>query len=153
MENVDITKVINRNLVTLDLKARTKEEAIGELTDLLVLDDDVTSKKDFVKDVLFRETEGITGLGQGVAIPHGKSLSVKDTSIAIGLSHQPIKWESLDNEPVNLIILFAVRDEDASKLHLKLLQHVAILLADDNFIEKIHNVKSKQEVINLLSKK
>ena len=106
-----------------------------------------------IEDVFIREKEGETGIGQGVAIPHGKSSAVKNTKIAIGLSDHPIPWETLDNKPVTAVILFAVRDQDASSLHLKLLQQVAVLLSDDDFISKLHAAKNKRNVIDLLCQK
>ncbi|QYN56924.1 PTS sugar transporter subunit IIA [Lactobacillus panisapium] len=152
-EKVDIAKIINPNLIKLNLKAITKKEVINELSDLLKLDNDIDNKQVFVKDVFKRETEGETGIGQGVAIPHGKSTAVKNTTIAIGLSNHPIPWETLDDQPVTAVILFAVRDQDASTLHLKLLQQVAILLSDDDFIDKLHHAKTKEKVIQLLCNK
>lgn len=152
-EKVDIAKIINANLIKLDLKGITKKEVIGELSDLLKLDNDIDNKQVFVKDVFKREMEGETGIGQGVAIPHGKSTAVKNTTIAIGLSNHPIPWETLDDQPVTAVILFAVRDQDASTLHLKLLQQVAILLSDEDFIDKLHHAKTKEKVIQLLCNK
>ncbi|MCX8724397.1 PTS sugar transporter subunit IIA [Lactobacillus sp. B4005] len=150
---VDIAKIVSPDLIKLNLVGTTKEEVIDELSDLLKKDNDVGNKQAFVEDVFKRETEGETGIGQGVAIPHGKSPAVKNTTIAIGLSDHPIPWETLDDKPVTAVILFAVRDQDASTLHLKLLQQVAILLSDDDFISKLHHAKTKENVIQLLCKK
>lgn len=150
---VDIAKIVSPDLIKLNLVGTTKEEVIDELSDLLKKDNDVCNKQAFVEDVFKRETEGETGIGQGVAIPHGKSPAVKNTTIAIGLSDHPIPWETLDDKPVTAVILFAVRDQDASTLHLKLLQQVAILLSDDDFISKLHHAKTKENVIQLLCKK
>lgn len=147
---IDMAKIADPNLITLSLKGRTKEEVIDELSDLLTKNGDVIDKKGFMDDVFKREKEGETGIGQGVAIPHGKSKAVRNTTIAIGLSNYPISWETLDNKPVTAVILFAVRDQDANTLHLKLLQQVAILLSDNAFIEKLHNAKTKEKVIELL---
>lgn len=153
VNNFDIGQVITKDLISLDLQADSKEAAIEELTDLLVAHGDVIDKQKFIDDVIERETEGMTGLGEGVAIPHGKSLAVKNTTIAIGISQKNIEWESLDDKPVNVIILFAVRDTDANTLHIKLLQKVAILLADEDFIENLHIVKTKDELISLFVEK
>lgn len=150
---VDIAKIVSPDLIKLNLVGTTKEGVIDELSDLLKKDNDVGNKQVFVEDVFKRETEGETGIGQGVAIPHGKSPAVKNTTIAIGLSDHPIPWETLDDKPVTAVILFAVRDQDASTLHLKLLQQVAILLSDDDFISKLHHAKTKENVIQLLCKK
>ncbi|MDN2453723.1 PTS sugar transporter subunit IIA [Lactobacillus sp. UCMA15818] len=154
-ENVDfnISDVITTELISVDLRADTKKEAIEELTELLVIKGDVTDRQAFIDDVVLRESEGITGLGQGIAIPHGKSQAVKNTSLAIGISQHGIEWESLDDELVSVIILFAVKDTDANTLHIRLLQKVAILLADDNFITKLHEIKDKEELIKLLNRK
>jgi PTS system fructose-specific IIA component len=149
LETFDISKVLDNNLVSLSLNANTKKEAIEKLTDLLVKNGNVNSREGFVEDVLLREKEGMTGLGQGIAIPHGKSKFVNTTSLCIGISKHLINWESLDGKPVNTVILFAVRDKDADTLHIKLLQRVAILLADDTFIAKLHGVTTKEELIHL----
>ena len=149
INNFNISQVLTKDLVSLDIQSRSKTGAIEELTDLLVAHGDVIDKQGFIDDVLLRETEGMTGLGQGVAIPHGKSKAVKNTTLAIGISKNDIAWESLDNKPVNIIILFAVKDTDANTLHIKLLQKVAILLADETFIERLHNIKTKEELIGL----
>lgn len=149
-KNFDISSVVDKDLITLELEAHTKEEAIEELTDLLVKHGNISDRCEFINDVLKREEEGATGLGQGVAIPHGKSEAVKDTALAIGISPNPIPWESLDEEPVNVVILFAVRNTDANTLHIRLLQSVAVLLADDDFIASLHKVKSKEKLMALL---
>ena len=149
-KEINIAKVINLNLIDLHLNGKTKKDVIKELSNLLKEDDDITNTQDFIDDVFLREEEGETGIGQGVAIPHGKSKAVKNTMIAIGLSDHPIPWETLDDKPVTAVILFAVRDQDADTLHLKLLQKVAILLSDDDFIDKLHATKNKKDVINLL---
>lgn len=149
-QKIDMSKITNLNLISLNLNGKNKSEVIEELSELLFQDHDITDKTDFIHDVFKREAEGETGIGQGVAIPHGKSKSVKNTTIAIGLSNHPIPWETLDDKPVTAVILFAVRDQDADTLHLKLLQQVAILLSKDSFIEKLHQAKTKERVIKLL---
>ncbi|MGX7196438.1 PTS sugar transporter subunit IIA [Enterococcus olivae] len=152
-ENFSIADVITEDLVNLELKATTKEEVIIELTKLLYQNDLITDIDGFSEDVFDREKEGMTGLGQGIAIPHGKSDCVVKTSLVVGKTLVPIEWESLDDEPVNVIILFAVRNLEANTLHIKLLQKVAMLLADETFIEDLHQATTKKEMIDLLSKK
>lgn len=151
MEELQMSKVLNEDLVTLNLQAKTKKDAIEELVLLLKEKGKVNSVKNFMADVFYRETEGATGIGEGVAIPHGKSSAVIKTSIAIGITKDPIEWETLDDEPVSVIILFAVRDQDSDVLHIKLLQRVAILLSKDEFIEKLHNVKSKKALVQMFN--
>ncbi|EAD5868940.1 PTS sugar transporter subunit IIA [Listeria innocua] len=152
IQELDISKVISPALVNLELQATTKLEVIEELTDLLVETGAVVDKKAFIADVLYREEEGKTGLGEGVAIPHGKSASVINTSIAVGRTKKPVEWESLDDKPVNIIIIFAVKNSDATTTHIKLLQKVAILLADDEVISQFQTVPTKEAFIKLLAK-
>jgi fructose PTS system EIIA component len=152
LEELDLTKVITEDLIDLHLKATTKMEVIEELTHLLYLNQCIDSEEGFIKDVLYREQEGVTGLEKGIAIPHGKSESVTKTTLAIGRTKQPVEWESLDDNPINIILLFAVKTSDATTVHIKLLQKVATLLADDEVLQSLQIVETKQEVINLLSK-
>lgn len=151
-EDFNIADVITEELIDLELQAKNKEEAISELTNILYKKGLISDIKAFSEDVFLREKEGATGLGQGIAIPHGKSDSVIKTSLVVGKTPQPIEWESLDEQPVDIIILFAVRNTEANTLHIKLLQKVAILLADDAFIYALRHVKTKKELLQLLSK-
>lgn len=151
-ENFSIANVITEDLVDLNLQALTKEEAIKELTARLYENNIITDEAGFLEDVFHREKEGMTGLGQGIAIPHGKSDCVTKTSLVVGKVNQPIEWESLDDEPVSVIILFAVRNVEANTLHIKLLQKVAMLLADETFIEELHHATTKEKMMELLSK-
>jgi PTS system fructose-specific IIA component len=135
------------------MKARTKEEAIQELTECLYKEGNVSDPVAFTKDVYIRESEGQTGLGNHIAIPHGKSDAVQVTSIAFGRTENELVWETPDDEPVQVVILFAVRNADKTTLHLKLLSQVAMALADDDTLAKLLVTKDKREVIQLLSQR
>ena len=133
MAEFNIANVIDEKLIALDLDVANKEEMLNRLTDLFDEQGKLNDREAFFKDVMWREGEGQTGIGMGVAIPHGKSKGVNVTSLAIGTSKQPIEWESLDDQPVSVVILFAVTEGDSDVVHLKLLQHVAMLLAHESF--------------------
>lgn len=151
MMTAELADILDQRLVRLGLAARTREEAIRELTGVLAATGHVFDAEAFVQDVLAREELGATGLGQGVAIPHGKSAGVAETTIAIGRTAAPLDWPSLDEQPVHVIILFAVREEDADTTHLRLLQKVAILLASDEFIADLHRAESPEAVLTLIT--
>lgn len=150
---MDTTKILNENLIQLNMKAKTKEEAIQELTECLYKEGNVSDPVAFTKDVYIRESEGKTGLGNHIAIPHGKSDAVQVTSIAFGRTENGLVWETPDDEPVQVVILFAVRNADKTTLHLKLLSQVAMALADDDTLAKLLVTKDKREVIQLLSQR
>lgn len=152
MDDFSIADVITEDLIQLEMKAATKKEAIYELTRLLMANGDIEDEEEFAADVFLRESEGMTGIGNSIAIPHGKSDSVIKTSLVVGKAATPIEWESLDEEPVRVIILFAVKNTDANTMHIKLLQKVAMLLADEDFIENMVNAQTKAEMLELLSK-
>lgn len=146
-----IEEILNEKLIDLNLMVHNKREAIESMVDRLYADGKVSDKDAFVKDVFEREKEGMTGIGNNIAIPHGKSDAVQITSIAVGRLKNEIEWESLDKKPVKMIILFAVRDEDKTDLHLKLLSEVAMALADDNTLARLLETNDKKEIIHLLS--
>ncbi|MGM0140235.1 PTS system, fructose-specific IIA component [Enterococcus sp. DIV0755b] len=150
MEKIELNKVIHKELMIVDSNAKTKEAIIQELGDLLYKNGFVSNAKTFIDDVYLREEEGETGIGQGVAIPHGKSAAVEKTTVAIAILKQDIEWETLDGEGVKVVIMFAVKDSDANTTHVLLLQQVAILLANDQFINAIKKVTSVDELCNLV---
>lgn len=153
MEELDFTKVVSVDLINLNLQATTKLGVINELTNLLFANGCISDEEGFIEDVLYREKEGITGLEKGIAIPHGKSEHVLKTSIAIGRTDKAIEeWESMDGNPINLVILFAVKNADKTTTHIKLLQKIAVLLADEETIERFQSFQTKDEFIELLSK-
>ncbi|MBV7392147.1 MULTISPECIES: PTS sugar transporter subunit IIA [Enterococcus] len=151
MDTLDIKEVVNKNLIITGLEGTDKEAVIRELTKRLHDQGYLSDEETFVQDVLAREKEGITGLGNGIAIPHGKSDGVKITTIAVGTTKSPIEWESLDDEPVNVVILFAVKKTDETTTHIKLLQKVAILLADEDLLTNLRNAQSSDEIFELLT--
>jgi len=152
MEELDFSKVVTEELIQLDMLAATKMEVIEELTHLLFENGCIKDEAAFIKDVMYRENEGVTGLEKGIAIPHGKSDAVLKTSIAIGRTKKPVEWESMDGNPINIIILFAVKNADKTTTHIKLLQKVAILLADEETIEQFQTLQTKEDFLKLLSK-
>lgn len=118
---MDITRILNTKRVLLDMHATNKAEAIEELTDLLQKDGAISCRETFIQDVWQRESEGSTGFENHIAIPHGKSSAVVNTTLAIGRTRQDIARETLDGSQVRCIILFAVRLEDQNTTHIRLL--------------------------------
>ncbi|MFT8349402.1 BglG family transcription antiterminator [Clostridium saccharoperbutylacetonicum] len=148
---VDLAKVIQKETIKLDMKATTKDEALKELTELLYASGTLSNKEEFLEDVYYRETLGSTGIGNGIAIPHGKSKFVNKTSIAFGKTRSDIKWETLDGKPVNFIILFAVTESDKNSVHVRLLSKVAARLGDDEVCEALLGAKSSEEVYEIFT--
>ncbi|EGO63058.1 PTS sugar transporter subunit IIA [Acetonema longum] len=148
---MQIDSILNENLIDLEMNATTKDEAIRQLTNRLYKDGKLSIEESFIKAVYSREAEGQTGIGGHIAIPHGKSDAVSVTSIAVGRTGNPLKWETPDDLPVHFVILFAVRNVDKTTVHLKLLSQVAAALADDEILQKLLTTQDKKDVIRLLS--
>ncbi|KAF0855593.1 MULTISPECIES: PTS sugar transporter subunit IIA [Pantoea] len=148
---MDISRILTPRRVNLALSATSKEEAINELTDLLVSDGAISDRAAFIADVWLREAEGSTGFENHIAIPHGKSSAVRQTTLAIGRTQQDIPWETLDGSQVRCIILFAVRLEDQNTTHIRLLSQVASALADDEVIARLLAENDPGNIIRLFS--
>ena len=152
MEELSIRSVLNEQRIDLHLKGQTKDEVLDEMVDLLFKDSVLSSKEQFLKDVYYREGEGITGIGDGIAIPHGKSDSVLHTAVAIGRRDHDLEWRSIDDKPVRLIIMLAIKSVDKT-VHMKLLSNVATSLCQRDVIEQIFVSEDKQEIIELFEQK
>ncbi|EPY6883049.1 PTS sugar transporter subunit IIA [Klebsiella quasipneumoniae] len=148
---MDISTVLNVNNIKLNMTARTKEEVIEELADLLVQDGAVTNKQDFIRDVWLREELGSTGFENHIAIPHGKSSGVSRTALAIGRTQHAIPWETMDGSDVRCIILFAVCLVDQNATHIRLLAQVSGSLADEDIIAKLLIESDPHKIIALFN--
>lgn len=147
-----ITDLISVETICLDLKSKTKSEVIDELVDILDKAGKLNDKEAYKKEILKREAVSSTGLEEGIAIPHGKTKAVKIPAIAFGYSKEGIDYESLDDEPSKLFFMIAA-SEDATDSHIETLSRLTTYLLDDSFREKLLQVKTKEEVINLIDKK
>ncbi|MDO4635908.1 MAG: fructose PTS transporter subunit IIA [Streptococcus sp.] len=140
--------VIDINLIKTNLSFETKSEIIHFLSETLKENDKINDIDGFVSDVYKREEQGQTGIGNFVAIPHGKSKFVNKPSVVIGINEKEIPWESLDGKGVRVVVLFAVGNDDmAAKEHLKLLSIFARKLGNDDVIKNLINSETKDGVI------
>ena len=143
--------MLNVKNIKLNMTARTKEEVIEELTDLLIQDGAVTNKEDFIRDVWLREELGSTGFENHIAIPHGKSSGVSRTALAIGRTQHAIPWETMVGSDVRCIILFAVCLVDQNATHIRLLAQVSGSLADEDIIAKLLVESDPHKIIALFN--
>lgn len=143
--------MLNVKNIKLNMTARTKEEVIEELTNLLIQDGAVTNKEDFIRDVWLREELGSTGFENHIAIPHGKSSGVSRTALAIGRTQHAIPWETMDGSDVRCVILFAVCLVDQNATHIRLLAQVSGSLADEDIIAKLLVESDPHKIIALFN--
>ncbi|QXE01892.1 PTS sugar transporter subunit IIA [Terribacillus sp. DMT04] len=135
---MEVKDIVDLNTIRTNMKAKSKEEALRELADVLLQNEYITDVEVFLKDIYEREAMGQTGIGNFIAIPHGNSESVEKIGVAIGVTQDEIPWETLDDNGVKGIILFAVgKENDGAQTHLKLLSLFARKLGNDEVIKNL----------------
>ncbi len=143
-----VKDMFSKERVTFDLKVSSKIEAIDELIDLLYKDEKITDREEFKKAVLKREEEFSTGIGMGIAIPHGKSGAVKEASIVFGKSIKGVDYESMDEKPAHLFFLIAVPNE-SSDLHLRALSEISRKLMHTEVREQLMVAESFEDFVKV----
>ena len=145
-----ITNLLTLECINLNLKGQTKQEIIDEMVEILYQGGKLNDKEEYKKAILAREAQSSAGLEEGIAIPHAKTSAVKIPSIAFGLSKNGVDYESLDGEPSKLFFMIAA-PANASDTHIEILSKLTTMLLDDEIREKLLEVKTEQEVIDILT--
>jgi fructose-specific phosphotransferase system IIA component len=147
-----LTKILQPACVKAPLENKAKEAIITELVDLLAANT-LLSDRDVVLDaVLTREKTRSTGIGAGIAIPHGKCKGVSELVMAIGIAKEGIDFESIDDKPVTIVILLVSPVEQTSS-HIQALAKISRLMLDEEFKHNLENASSAEEVYELLNSK
>ncbi len=147
-----ITDLLKKDTILLELTSRTKEPVIDELTDLLDRAGRLKNKQDFKAAILKREGESTTGIGEGIAIPHAKTASVRTPAIAFGRSTQGVDYDSLDGQPSHLFFMIAAT-EGANQTHLETLSRLSSLLMDTDFREQLLQASTEDDVLAIIDAK
>ena len=148
---MDIKSFMSESLINVDLKATSKVGIIEELSSLFEKSDKITDLEGFRKALLEREAISSTALESGIAVPHCKSSTVKEISIAFGLHKTGVEYDSMDGEPSQLFFMIAAPDGTADA-HVECLAELTKYLLDDNFRDELLQVKSAKEVLALLER-
>ena len=144
-----IVEFLNEKAVTGNVKASDKEGVIREMVDILCKAEGIKNKEELVKALINRETLGSTGIGQGVGIPHAKTNAVKRLVAAFGISHEGVRFDALDGEPVYIFFLL-VAPEDSAGPHLKGLARISRLLKDKFFRESLKALTDEKAIVKLI---
>ncbi|MBU4438006.1 MAG: fructose PTS transporter subunit IIA, partial [Firmicutes bacterium] len=147
-----IIDLLNEKGIDLTGKKASKEETIKQLVDLMAESGNITDKEIFRKAVMAREDEGSTGIGEGVAIPHGKSSVVKDAGLAAMVVREGTDFDALDGEPAYLFFMIAA-PEAANNLHLEVLSRLSTILMDEQFRAKLIASTDIQTFLKLIDEK
>lgn len=141
-----ISQLLTEDLIKLNLTGQNKKEVLAEMVELLKEEDKITNNDKFYQTILAREEEGTTGLGRGVAIPHGKSEVVNELALVFGRSKEGIDFNSRDGKPVHLF--FMVADyEGHSPEYLEMVAQLTKNVRQDDYREGLLKAASKEEII------
>jgi len=146
-----ITEFLDKGGIKIGLNSAEKEDVLKELVDVLAGVEEIGDKKSIVKALVERESLGSTGIGQGIAIPHGKTDRVKELVAVLGISRKGVNFEALDGEAVYIFFLLVAPKETAGP-HLKALAQISRLLRDSYFCELLKRCKTADEVYELIRK-
>jgi len=146
-----LSEILNADEIKIDLEAEDKMEAIEELIDLLISEHEVSLRdRDHIMEVVFqRESSVSTGVGGGIAIPHGTVDCIDDIVGAVGISKNGIDFDSIDGEPVYIVILLLVPKIQVSK-HIKTLAQIARIFNQDIIRNSIRSAESSKKVYSII---
>ena len=147
-----ITDLLKSESIELGAAPASKQAAIDQLADLMEAGGNLVDKAQYKKDVLAREQEGTTGLGDGLATPHAKSAGVKAAGLAAMTVPQGCDYDSMDGKPSRLFFMIAA-PEGANDEHLTILQKLATMIMDDDFKEALIAAKTKDEFLSIIDQK
>ena len=138
---MEVKDIVDLDIVKTNMTAKTKDDALNDLANQLLRNGYISEVEGFIKDIYAREAEGQTGIGNYIAIPHGKSAYVNKIGVAIGINQE-------DGKGVKGIILFAVgNDNDGATNHLKLLSLFARKLGNDEVVGNLLQAKKPEDVV------
>ena len=146
-----ITDLLDRRSVSLTEAPKTKSETLDMAVDLMVKSEKISDREAYRKQVYLREEESTTGIGEGIAIPHGKCDAVKKPGLAAMVIRNGVEFEALDDEPVTLLFLIAAPNTE-DNIHLDVLSKLSVMLMDEEFTASLRNASSVDEFLEIIDK-
>ena len=144
-----ITDLLDKRSINLKAAPGSKQETIEQAVELMVKSGNIADAEAFKKKVFAREEESTTGIGDGLAIPHGKGESVKSAGLAAMVIPDGVDYEALDDEPVHLLFLIAA-PETKDNVHLTVLSKLSRLLMNEDFVSALRNAKDEDEFLKII---
>ena len=146
-----ITDLLTKEAIDLDVKASNKKEVIEKAVELMQNNGNINNKDEYLKLVMKREEEGSTGVGEEIAIPHGKGESISKPGLAAMVIPEGVDFDSLDGKPIKLLFLIAAPN-NKDNVHLEVLSRLSTLLMNEKFRKKLLNAKTKEEFLKIIDK-
>lgn len=144
-----ITDLLDKNSISLNAAPADKKETLDLAVELMAKSGKLSDVEKYREQVYAREEESTTGIGEGIAIPHGKCDAVKGPGLAAMVIKNGVEYESLDGEPVTLLFLIAAPNTK-DNVHLDVLSKLSVMLMDENFTTSLRNAKSVDEFLQII---
>ena len=144
-----ITELLDKRSIRIDGAPKSKNEALDQMVELMAKSGKINDLEAYRQEVYRREEEGTTGVGEGIAIPHGKGAFVDKPGLAAKVVLEFVDFDSLDGEPVHLIFLIAAPNTK-DNVHLDVLSKLSVLLMDEDFSRALQNAKSPEEFMKIV---
>lgn len=144
-----ITDLLKESAVLLNVSAADKEDVLKQAVELMDKQGNIIDKDDYLKAVFAREEEGTTGVGDGIAIPHGRCEGVKEPGLVAMVIPNGVDYEALDDEPVDLLFLIAANPQSGSA-HIDILSKLSGMLMHDEFTAALKAAKTPKEFLSVI---
>ena len=146
-----ITDLLDKRSISLNETPKTKSEALDRIIDLMVASGKINDREAYREQVYAREEESTTGIGEGIAIPHGKCDAVTKPGLAAMVVKDGVEFDALDGQPVTLMFLIAAPNTK-DNVHLDVLSKLSVLMMDEVFADALRNAKSADEFLDIIDK-
>lgn len=146
-----ITELMDKDFIIPSLVARTKKEVLKELVDCIVKKEPEIDSEELLRVLLEREELGSTGIGDGIAIPHGKIKKLKKLIVSFARSQEGVDFQSMDGKPTHIIFLL-LAPENSAGTHLKALARISRLLKDSSFRKSIMEADTPEDIYAIIAK-
>jgi PTS system nitrogen regulatory IIA component len=144
-----LSELLTPKSIIPDLKAHDKKGALEELSQIITEQEPALNKGLLLQILLERERLGSTGIGEGIALPHGKVKKLNKLMVSFGRSIEGLGFDSVDEQPAYLLFLL-VAPENSAGVHLQALAKISRLLKDSNFRQRLMQAKSREEIYQII---
>ena len=151
--DVNLLDYLDQSSIILGVKQEGKKKILSAILDHLIENKKISKedKKGILKKLLQREEMGSTAIGGHIALPHARLDSINKVVVCLAVSKEGVEFDSLDQEPVNIIALLLSNQKEAG-LHLKMLAFLARMLRDKYFVQQLKNIKEEDKIFDLISR-
>lgn len=146
-----ITDLLDKRSISLDAAPKSKNEALDQIVELMVKSGKIEDKEAYRAQVYAREEESTTGVGEGIAIPHGRCDAVRRPGLAAMVIKDGVDFDALDGKPVTLMFLIAAPNTK-DNVHLDVLSKLSVLMMDEEFAQNLRNAKTVDEFMEIVDK-